>query len=202
MYRKQHITARINPYYIKVAIEIARRFARSKNWAINYIMQKGIEYLVKNEDVDPKLKIEMYKGLILDKTRELDELDKMRSSYLRDHEEGYRHTNISPKVSKAIRLEYLSKDPEVRKHLEFIFNEMDRVIEEINEYEEKAIELQKELMKEKWKDMNTILRKAFEKDLETRGMKEDEEIVDPYELGLTVDPNKIKLSRKSEIPST
>ena len=143
----------------------------------------------------------MYKGLILDKTRELDELDKMRSSYLRDHEEAYRNTNISPKVSKLKRLEYLSKDPEVRKHLEFIFNEMDRVIEEINEYEEKAIELQKELMKEKWKDMDAILRKAFEKDLETRGLRrEDKEIVDPYELGLRVDPNKIRLPKESENP--
>ena len=197
MYRKQHITARINPYYIKVAIEIARRFARSKNWAINYIMQKGIEYLVENEDADPKLKIEMYKGLILDKTRELDELDKMRSSYLREHEEAYKFTNISPRVSKAKRLEYLSKDPEVRSYLEFIFNEEDRVIEEINKYKKKARELQKELMKEKWKDMDTILQKAFEKDLETRGLRrEDKEIVDPYELGLRVDPNKIRLSKE------
>jgi len=197
LYRKQHITARINPYYIKVAIEIARRFARSKNWAINYIMQKGIEYLVENEDADPKLKIEMYKGLILDKTRELDELDKMRSSYLREHEEAYKFTNISPRVSKAKRLEYLSKDPEVRSYLEFIFNEEDRVIEEINKYKKKARELQKELMKEKWKDMDTILQKAFEKDLETRGLRrEDKEIVDPYELGLRVDPNKIRLSKE------
>ena len=74
---------------------------------IKELIMLGIATISEREDIDDYLRLLGYQSLLAHYRRRLNELEKDRKAYLRDHVKGYRYRSVKPDKFKRLKREQL-----------------------------------------------------------------------------------------------
>lgn len=110
-------------------VSCAKRLGMKELDLIRELIMRGIEVISESEEADDYLKLIAYQAQLRYYTRKLDELERSRKSYERDHPKGYRYRNSNE--DKLEREKRLIKDPRMKDTLTAIRNLQDYYIEKI-----------------------------------------------------------------------
>jgi len=160
----------------------ARRLGIRELEVIRELIMRGIEVVSESEEADDYLKLIGYLAQLKYYARKLDELERCRKSYLRDHLKAYRYENIDPKKLKKLKREkkLIERDRGIRDTLtairslqDYFLRKYEKLVrekiipllkklgiyEDIEKTYEEVRDLQKEIEQEELKRLEEELKK-------------------------------------------